>query len=159
MNTSQKSGIKQKLGFSHETRDMPFTVPSAAQTQAARPTTHYPAGPTYSEVNEMQLAHAHVHVPINPLLTALNSDSEDGVRTGAVLIHVRGTNRTFQKKGKAVMSSALITGSCNTLPALRGDSSPASLPNPVSEGGSGTLRLCSKLYSWAGKLQHISSLD
>ena len=55
-----------------------------------------PAGPTYSKINEMQFAHAHVHVSINPLLTALNSDSEDGVRTRAVLIHVRGTNRTFE---------------------------------------------------------------
>lgn len=53
------------------------------------------SGPTHSKVNEVQLAHAHVHVPIYSLLTALNGDSEDGVRARAVLVHVCGTNRTF----------------------------------------------------------------
>lgn len=69
----------------------------------------------------MQFAHAHVHVSINPLFTALNSDSEDGVRARAVLIHVCGTNRTFEYREKAMMSSEGITCSCNTLPALKGD--------------------------------------
>lgn len=53
------------------------------------------AGCTHSKVNEVQLAHAHMHVPIYSLLTALNGDSEDGMRARAVLIHVCGTNRTF----------------------------------------------------------------
>lgn len=53
------------------------------------------AGPTHSKINEVQLAHAHVHVAIYALLTALNGDSEDGVRARAVLVHVCGTNRTF----------------------------------------------------------------
>ena len=60
-------------------------------------TMHYgrPGWSTYSKINEVQFAHAHMHVSINPLLTALDSDSEDGVRTRAVFIHVCGTNRTF----------------------------------------------------------------
>lgn len=37
------------------------------------------SGPTHSQVHEVQLAHAHVHVPVHPLLTALNGDGEDGV--------------------------------------------------------------------------------
>lgn len=37
------------------------------------------AGCTHSKVNEVQLAHAHMHVPIYSLLTALNGDSEDGM--------------------------------------------------------------------------------
>lgn len=53
------------------------------------------AVPTYSKIDKVKFAHAHMHVSIHPLLTALNSDSEDGVRTRAVLIHVCGTNRTF----------------------------------------------------------------
>lgn len=53
------------------------------------------AGPTYSKIHKVQFAHAHMHVSINSLLTALNGDSEDGVWARAVLIHVCGTNRTF----------------------------------------------------------------
>lgn len=53
------------------------------------------ADPTYSKIDQVQLAHAHMHVSINPLLAALDGDGEDGVRTGTVLIHVCGTNGTF----------------------------------------------------------------
>lgn len=40
----------------------------------------------------MKLSHAHMLVTIYTLLTALNSDGEDSMRAGAVLIHVRSAD-------------------------------------------------------------------
>lgn len=60
------------------------------------------AGSTHSKIHEVQFAHAHVHVPINSLLTALDGDGEDGVRARAVLVHVCGTNRTFQLRKRSM---------------------------------------------------------
>lgn len=103
------------------------------------------AGPTYSKVDQVKLAHAHVHVPVHPLLTALDGDSEDGVGTRAVLVHVCGTNRTCEQREKATLSSEGITSSSNTLLALKGDSPPSLYPTLFFTRG--VLKLSSKLYS------------
>ena len=50
---------------------------------------------TYGKVNQMKLSHANMLVSINALLTALNGDGEDSMRTGAVFIHVCGTDRPW----------------------------------------------------------------
>lgn len=49
-------------------------------------------------INQMKLSHAHMLISINALLTALNSDGEDGMRTGAVFIHICGANRPLSQK-------------------------------------------------------------
>ena len=41
----------------------------------------------------MEFAHAHMLVSIHTFLTALDGDGEDSVRTGAVFIHICGTDR------------------------------------------------------------------
>lgn len=53
---------------------------------------------TYSKIHQVKLSHAHNLVSIHALLTAFNGDGEDRVRTGAVFIHVGGTNRTWLKQ-------------------------------------------------------------
>ena len=53
----------------------------------------YQAADTYCKINQMKFSHADMLVSIHTLLTALDGDGEDSVRTGAVFIHVCGTNR------------------------------------------------------------------
>lgn len=48
---------------------------------------------TYCKINQMKFSHAHMLVSIHTLLTALDGDGEDCVRSGAVFIHVCGTDR------------------------------------------------------------------
>lgn len=45
---------------------------------------------TYCEINQMKFSHAHVLVSIHTFLAAFDGDGEDGVRAGAVFIHVCG---------------------------------------------------------------------
>lgn len=63
---------------------------------------------TYSKINQVKLPHAHNLVSIHALLTALNGDGEDCVRTGAVFIHVGGTNRTWL--GQKGLESSILEG-------------------------------------------------
>lgn len=87
----------RSLGSSCESGDIPllYLHPGTHEQRHPPHASADPPGPTYSKIHKVQLAHAHVHVSIHPFLTALNGDSEDGVRTRAVLVHVCGTNRTF----------------------------------------------------------------
>lgn len=56
-------------------------------------TQNFPATDTYCKINQMKFSHADMLVSIHTLLTALDGNGEDGVRTGAMFIHVCGTNR------------------------------------------------------------------
>lgn len=49
---------------------------------------------TYRQINQMKFSHAHMLISIYTLLTALDGDGENSMRTGAMFIHVGGTNRS-----------------------------------------------------------------
>ena len=71
-------------------------MPGAAQQCTAdsivaseRDPTHLLLALATSEIDEVELAHTDVVLPVDADLDALHRDDEDGVRTGRVLVHRR----------------------------------------------------------------------
>lgn len=50
---------------------------------------------TYCQIDQMKLPHAHMLVTVYTLLTALDGDGEDSMRSRAVLVHVCSPNRSL----------------------------------------------------------------
>lgn len=58
----------------------------------------FQARSAHRKVHQVQFAHAHMLVSVDALLAALDGDGEDGVRPGAVLVHIGSADRTCRNK-------------------------------------------------------------